>query len=145
MTFDLFGSSALSIASMGVAYLASCAAASSMAPDWGRARTTSPQGAAVYERECASCHGKLGDGSRGIPSVAGPGALPVERGGRAPLRTALDVYDYVSKTMPLPPKYAGTLRPDEYWSVVDFILRAHGAEVPEERLNARNAPDVLVN
>jgi mono/diheme cytochrome c family protein len=136
---------AFGLAVLGVAVHAGCASGSSATQDWALARNTSPPGAAVYKRECASCHGEKGDGSRGVPPVVGSGALPVRRDGRPPLRTAFDVYDYVSKTMPLPAKFAGTLPPEGYWSVVEFILSAHGVELPGEGLNAGNAGGVIVN
>ena len=106
---------------------------------------SAPAGGRVYQRECASCHGEQGEGSRGVPEVVGPDALPTQRAGRPPLATALDLYRYVSKTMPLPAKRAGTLNSNEYWVLVELMLRARGVDVPEEGINLQNASGVRLN
>lgn len=60
---------------------------------------------------------------------------------RDPFRSAEDLFRYVSKNMP-PADDAGSLSADEYWAVVDFMLRAHGVEVPAEGVTAENASTV---
>ena len=77
--------------------------------------------------------------------MVGPNALPTQRAGRPPLATALDLYGYVSKTMPLPAKRAGTLTSNEYWALVELMLRARGVALPDEGLNSRNASGVRIN
>lgn len=123
----------------------SCASPRPPQQRWTSARMEVPSGAQSYQRECASCHGAEGEGSRGVPEVVGPEALPRTRAGRPPFGTALDLYHYVSKTMPLPPRRAGTLHDDEYWALVELMLRARGVDVPEVGLNPQNAAGVTIN
>jgi hypothetical protein len=44
--------------------------------------------------------------------------------------------------MPLPKNRVGTLSDAEYWSVTDFMLRAHGVDLPARGLTAANAKSV---
>lgn len=133
------------------------------------AKQKSPQGAEIFERECSPCHGKRGEGLSSAPTIIGGTALPTyardPSTGRAatlasqneadrlrppgeqtrqPFRTAQDVFDYVSKWMPLPKARMGTLPPDQYWQVVTFMLTAHGSAVPQGGITAENAGSVPV-
>jgi mono/diheme cytochrome c family protein len=128
-------------------------------------------GAAVYRRECAACHGERGEGLASSPAIMGSGALalyerdpatstnpamqdPAERqrqqnlppgaDTRGAFRTAQDVFNYVSREMPLPRSKAGSLKPEEYWAVVNYLLMGHGVQVPEGGVNASNAANVPV-
>jgi len=164
----LFGS--LTVFSLSC--LGACAATPLGATDASvaSARAKTPQGADVWGRECASCHGQRGEGLSAAPNVMGSGALPLyprdasttgnaalqatqgqaqgqnpnAEQTRAPFRTADDLYQFVSKSMPLPRARAGTLKPDEYWAVVNFILVAHGAPVPAEGVSEANAKSVPI-
>jgi mono/diheme cytochrome c family protein len=129
-------------------------------------------GAAVYRRECVSCHGERGGGLASSPAVMGSGALalyerdpatstnpalqdPAERqrqqnlppgaDTRGAFRTAQDVFNYISREMPLPRSKAGTLKPEDYWAVTNYILVGHGVPVPEGGVNASNAANVLIH
>jgi mono/diheme cytochrome c family protein len=128
----------LAVAACLVALVA-CASTRPSASTWPAARDAVPSAAKIYDRECASCHGASGDGTRGIPPLVGAGALPIERDNRRELRTARDLYDYVSTTMPLPPKKVGTLSTDEYWLIVELLVRTRGVDVPQGGLSMRNA------
>jgi mono/diheme cytochrome c family protein len=134
------------------------------------AREKAPPGAQVYERECAGCHGRRGEGLSASPSIIGPSALPTyprdsagsagpnsgaqpqsqetSRPAGAPsreaFRNAQDLYDYLRQRMPLPKSRAGTLKPEEYWAVVNFMLVAHGTPVPEGGVTAENAKSVSI-
>ena len=132
------------LTSAAILLVTACSARRSGA-DWLTAKSAEPRGAAIYARECASCHGHRGEGSRAVPEVVGPSAMPIRRGKRPPLRTALDVYDYVSTTMPLPPKKVGTLSDEQYWDVTEFLLQANGIGVPAEGITRANAADIGVN
>ena len=63
---------------------------------------------------------------------------------RGAFATAQDVYGYVSTYMPLPTSSAGTLKPDEYWAVVNFMLIAHGVAVPAEGVSEANAKSINI-
>ena len=135
-----------------------------------KARSGSPGGAALFEQHCASCHGARGESGTRAPRLMGEGALPElppERDANAdpaagdpellrlraqtrpagapwrdPFRTAADLYGYVSKSMPLPAQKAGSLSPEQYWAIINFVLVAHGVRVPPEGVTAGNASSV---
>lgn len=134
------------------------------------ARVGATQGADLYGAHCASCHGARGEGTGRAPAVLGVGALPVypsdhsratnsafadpqsqEEESRArpagapsrePFRTAADLQRYLAAEMPLPKEKVGTLTAEEYWSLVTFMLIAHGVDVPEGGANAANGATV---
>jgi mono/diheme cytochrome c family protein len=149
-----------------------CSSASLGAPPktLAAARARTPEGAALYDRECAGCHGTRGEGLSSTPSVMGPAALPtfargdsrmdgpvldsaLEKEGEQPpgeptrpaFRTAEDLFAYVSKWMPLPQERIGCLEPEEYWAVVNYLLIANGSPVPANGVNAGNASTVPVH
>jgi mono/diheme cytochrome c family protein len=135
-----------------------------------RAKSQASQGAELFARECASCHGQRGEGMASAPSIIGVGALPLyareNSSGpaftdpaqlqiqsqsrppgvpkREPFRTAEDLHEYVSTHMPLPKKRAGTLKPDEYWAIVNFVLAAHGTNLPEGGITPSNAGTIKI-
>lgn len=130
------------------------------------AKKRTPEGARVFERECASCHGKHGEGLGSTPALMGPLALPTYAVGdpaasgglpvmgepaepdpeaepvRQPFRTAEDLHAYVREWMPLPRERIGSLKDEDYWAVVNFILIANDSPVPPNGVNAGNASTV---
>jgi mono/diheme cytochrome c family protein len=135
-----------------------------------RARSGSPDGSALFRRQCAGCHGERGESVTAAPRILGAGALPEypqERNlnadpaagdpellrleaqsrpsgapWRDPFRTAQDLYNYVSKNMPLPEDRAGSLSAEQYWAIVNFMALAHGVLVPFEGVTGENASSV---
>ena len=88
-------------------------------------------GAQIYGEQCASCHGDKLQGIRdpNLPQGGGPALI----GGRGTLNTpnfkitvesywpyATTLYDYVLRAMPY--TAPGSLKPDEVYSLVAFIL-----------------------
>lgn len=153
--------------------LASCSVTPFGATDAAiaKARTQSPPGAEAYERECTSCHGGHGEGLTLAPAILGVGGLPTYprddtssssqtfatsaqiqgdatrvpgQSKRQPFRSAQDVYDYVSSRMPLPKSRAGTLTPEEYWAIVNYLLIANGGPVPAGGVTEANAKSVAL-
>ena len=134
------------------------------------AQSGAPDGWSSFQRNCASCHGQRGESRGRAPRILGEGALPelpreqnmnadpaagdpelaklraqTRPGGapsRDPFRTAEDLHRYVSKHMPLPEEKAGSLPPEEYWAIINFMLLAHGVQVPPGGVNATNASSV---
>jgi hypothetical protein len=134
------------------------------------ARSTAPEGATLFAQNCAPCHGERGESASRAPRILGPGALPEyprqlnpntdpalsdpasvqlqaqsrPEGAprRDPFRTAQDLYNFISKKMPQPPEAAGSLAADEYWAILNFMLRAHGVPVPSEGVTPANASSV---
>jgi mono/diheme cytochrome c family protein len=134
------------------------------------AKDKNSQGANVFAQHCAGCHGDRGQGRNG-PAVMGAGALPeyprdksdssqaftdpqeIENQvrtrppgtpSREPFRNAGDLYNYVSKNMPMPKNRAGSLSAEDYWAVVSFMLTAHGCAVPEGGVTPQNAGAIAV-
>lgn len=158
---------------LSAALIAACSATPLGATETGiqTARQKSPDGGAVYERECAGCHGKRGEGLSSAPSIMGAGALPTYardpsttgnvavqaenqqqdnlrppgQQTRQPFRNAQDLFDFVSHWMPKPQARIGSLKPEEYWAVVNFILTAHGVQLPQEGVTPANAKSVVIN
>jgi mono/diheme cytochrome c family protein len=134
------------------------------------AKDKATQGAKVYERDCGSCHGQRGEGVT-APPIMGADGLPtfprdpsqstlaantdpneqqlrqqLNPGGmpsRQPFKTAQDLYEYTRLKMPA--KRAGTLSTEDYWAVINFILVAHGASVPDKGIDSDNARTVIIN
>jgi mono/diheme cytochrome c family protein len=158
---------------LGIA-LAACSAAplGGTEPNMANAKQKAGPGAELFDKECSACHGKRGEGLTAAPAIIGSGALaeyprdtslsanpamsnnqqagagdtarPPGAPSRDPFRTAQDVFSYVSTRMPLPKSRAGTLKPEEYWAIVNFMLIAHGSAVPDGGLTATNAASVSI-
>jgi mono/diheme cytochrome c family protein len=151
--------------------LAACTVTPLGATDTGitQARAKTPPGADAFDRNCASCHGRRGEGLTTAPAIIGTGALPKYprddtsssspafatnanvqqdttrvpgQSKRGPFVTAQDVFDYVSTRMPMPKSSAGTLKPEEYWAIVNYMLIAHGVVVPTEGVTQANAKTI---
>lgn len=103
---------------------------------------TAAQGQAVYEQNCAACHGAKGEGSNGVPALAG-GSLTTT----PPLMTAgsywphaSTLYDYVRRAMPpLAPK---SLSNTEVYQVVAYVLHLHGIVERDFVLDSASLPQV---
>ena len=162
-----------SVVGLGVV-LAACSATplGGSEPNMANAKQKAGPGSDLFDKECAACHGKRGEGLTNAPAIIGATALaefprdkslstspamsnsqqqqagdttrPPGAPSRDPFRTAQDVFAYVSTRMPLPKSRAGTLKPEEYWAIVDFMLVAHGSAVPDSGINAGNAGSVPI-
>lgn len=155
-----------------VALAAACASTQygATAANLAKAQSGAPDGFALFQQECAGCHGARGESVNRAPRILGEGALPdypVEHNPNAdpaagdpellklrartrppgapwrdPFRTADDLYRYVSQNMPLPANKAGSLSAEQYWAVINFMLLAHGVAVPPQGVSAKNAVSV---
>ena len=111
------------------------------------------QGAELFARQCASCHGAKGEGAPGNPP--GPVLVGKSEGfnfGNDPklVRTignywpeATTLFDYIKRTMPLPA--AGSLTDDEVYSLTAYLLVANevlpaGASLDSASLMAVKMP-----
>ncbi|TDU26477.1 cytochrome c [Panacagrimonas perspica] len=101
-----------------------------VAPD-GKAlppgRGTVEQGHAIYDRQCAACHGLDLQGGMGPALAGGVGSLASEK----PLKTvgsywpyATTLFDYIRRTMPLASPQ--TLSSDELYALVGYVLFRNG-------------------
>jgi len=96
-------------------------------------------GQQLYGEHCAKCHGASGEGGK-APAVVGldKGALPLDPPAGAKYRTTqfktvLDIAKFVTTSMP--PKKAGTLTEEQYWSILAFDLKANGIELGDKKLD----------
>ena len=121
---------------------ATTSARGAAAPELASAERAFPAGAGVFARECAPCHGKRGEGVGSVPAVMGAGALPEVNHDGVRFDSALDLFSYTQREMPLPKSRAGSLSDAEYWAVTSFTLRAHGVAVPEEGVTPGNAAGI---
>lgn len=156
---------------LGVATFAACTATPRGASDASvaNANAKAADGGKLFGQQCASCHGQRGEGTTG-PAIMGTGALPeypkesslarnpaftdpselalrenARPAGapkREPFNTAKDLFGYISQRMPM--KSPGSLKPDEYWAILNFMLVAHGISVPEGGVNVSNAGTVSI-
>ena len=119
---------------------------------------TAVSGAAVYARECASCHGAAGEGGVAAPLVGyepessppfGPryeawrgdrDDVPFTVGNYWPYATTL--YDYILRAMPS--DAPGTLQPDEVYGLVAWILAENSLIARDAVMNAATLPAVVM-
>ena len=135
-----------------------------------KAQSAEPNGLALFMNHCAGCHGQRGEGLGPAPRILGPGSLPkypAEQNlnadpaagdpellrlraqtrpagapSRDPFSSAEDLFQFVSKNMPRAPEKPGSLQPEEYWAIVNFMLVANGIDVPPGGVSAQNATSV---
>ena len=119
---------------------------------------TAVQGADVYARQCAACHGAKGEGGQAEALVgpepagmapfgpryeewrAGRADVPFTVGNYWPYATTL--FDYVRRAMP--PSSPGTLSPDELYGVVAWVLAQNGIIPDTAVMSAERLPKVMM-
>jgi mono/diheme cytochrome c family protein len=149
------------------ALLVTCSMALAESPDLGRVATpeenvawdisigpdgvglppgsgTPKQGEAVFVAKCLACHGEKGAGKPNDQLVGGQGTLAA---GQAPVKTvgsfwpyATTVFDYVRRAMPL--NDSKSLRDDEVYAVVAYILQLNGVIEENDTIDAQTLPAV---
>jgi cytochrome c len=89
-------------------------------------------GEAIYDANCASCHGAFGDSNEYIALSGGIGSLatnqPVRTVG-SKLNYATTLFDYINRAMPFP--NSKTLTPAEVYAVAAYVLNLNEL-VPSE-------------
>jgi S-disulfanyl-L-cysteine oxidoreductase SoxD len=105
---------------------------------------TPQQGEQVYLAKCLACHGEKGSGKPNDQLVGGQGSLGP---GQAPVKTigsfwpyATTVFDYVRRAMPL--DESKSLRDDEVYAVVAYILQLNGVIGENDTMDAKTLPAV---
>lgn len=104
---------------------------------------TVEQGAALFARSCAACHGAQGRGGPAGPLVGGIGTLasphPVKTvGSYWPYATTL--FDYIRRAMPY--QHPKSLSASQVYALVAFILHANGIVPAATMLDAVSLPKV---
>jgi cytochrome c len=105
---------------------------------------TAREGAKIYAKHCAACHGDHGEG-RGdfVALVGGRGSLSTDNpvltvGSYWP--TATTLFDYIRRAMPY--NTPGLLTPSEVYSVSAWILEKNEILPPGTVLDQRRLPNV---
>ena len=111
-------------------------------------RGTYARGAAVFSTQCAVCHGPKGEGIGPYPRLIGrePRGFPFGLdpkyaktiGNYWPYATT--VYDYIRRAMPF--TAPGSLKPDDIYSVVAFLLTENGIIGKTTVIDARSLPNI---
>jgi S-disulfanyl-L-cysteine oxidoreductase SoxD len=102
---------------------------------------TVQQGQAVYESKCAACHGATGVEGPRDRLVGGQGTLATAK----PIKTigsywqyAPTLYDYVARAMPF--TAPGSLKPDEVYGIVAYLLNRNGVIAAAQVMDAKTLP-----
>ena len=111
-------------------------------------RGTSADGAPIYGARCAGCHGKTGkEGPNDVLVGRLPGdAFPFAKDPRAPKTIgsywpyATTVFDYIRRAMP--PDRPGSLRDDEVYALVAFLLAQNDLIPSDAVVDAASLPKV---
>ena len=117
---------------------------------------TAASGAQLYQQQCASCHGRQGEGGIANPLVGTePAGIPPFgpeyeswRGGRddTPMTIgnywpyATTLFDYIRRAMPTP--QPGSLSADEVYGLTAWLLAANGIIDDADVLDADTLPRV---
>lgn len=88
------------------------------------------RGAAIYNRECSTCHGETLEGGEGSPPLAGS-AFRASFGGQ----TVAVLFNKIRTTMPAPPEQPGKLTLQENADVVAHILSVNGFPAGDRALS----------
>ena len=106
-------------------------------------RGTVAEGKQIYEIKCLACHGVGGQGQPMDRLTGGVGSLATP----APVKTvnsywpyATSLFDYIRRAMPLTTPQ--TLRSDEVYALVAYILSIDGVVKPDAALDAMSLPAV---
>jgi cytochrome c5 len=140
--------------------------------NFAQAKSRASEGAALYDRVCAKCHGPRGEGLAGAPPIVGATALPryprdqsgvqlyqdpqqIQR--QAQLRVpgaasrpefvnANDVFQYLQRhrSEVIKPDTGLDVSDSELWAILSFVLVANGSQVPDTGISPANAGSVLI-
>ena len=104
---------------------------------------TAAAGREVFMAICARCHGEKAGGNIGPALVGGQGTLATAK----PLKTvgsfwpyATTVWDYINRAMPF--DRPGSLKPQEVYAVVAYILNLNGIIGDNQVMDAKSLPKV---
>jgi S-disulfanyl-L-cysteine oxidoreductase SoxD len=112
---------------------------------------TAKEGAQLYSQKCAACHGVSGSEGpapmlikrQNPPANPGPCVAPCIRDANvmamhAPYATVM--WDYINRGMPF--KQEGSLKPNEVYALVAFLLYKNGVIGEDEVLDQQSLPKV---
>ena len=94
------------------------------------------RGKAVFANHCAKCHGASGQGGDGPRLIGTPNGL-------AGYQTAQKLFEFTSAEMPF--DNPGSLKPEEIWDVLAFILDGNRLLPPDAILGPDNAANIRLS
>jgi mono/diheme cytochrome c family protein len=105
---------------------------------------TAKEGAEIYKRKCAACHGPSGEGGQLAPRLlGGQGTLNTPQ----PVRTigsywpfATTIWDYIHRAMP--PNQGGSLGANEVYALTAFVLFRNDIIRETDVIDAKSLPKV---
>jgi cytochrome c len=95
------------------------------------------RGKALFAANCAKCHGDQGHGTNDGPRLVGSG------NGLALYESTPKLYDFIRGNMP--EESPGSLKDEEYWDTLAFILDANGLLPPNITLGPETAETVKLS
>jgi S-disulfanyl-L-cysteine oxidoreductase SoxD len=108
---------------------------------------TAKEGAEIFAKQCAACHGRNGEGGAAQQLVLGSPGNPHKGTFKDKERTpisywahATTVWDYINRAMPA--NRGGTLKPDEVYAVVAHLLYQNGIIQETDVMDAKTLPKV---
>ena len=108
---------------------------------------TAKEGAEIYAKQCAACHGRNAEGGVADRLVMGSPGNPhqgtFKDSDRKPISYwahATTVWDYINRAMPA--NKGGSLKPDEVYSVTAFLLFKNGIIQEGDAMDAKSLPKV---
>jgi cytochrome c len=110
-------------------------------------RGTAKEGAEVFAKQCAVCHGKNGEGGAVQRLVLGSPGNPHRGPFKDTEKSAVSYYpyptiawDYIHRAMPA--NKPGSLTPDQVYAVVAFLYYRNGIIQESDVLDAKTLPKV---
>ena len=100
---------------------------------------TAKEGAPLFARQCAACHGQNGVGGSSGRLVT-PEAGKIRKGTVNYYPYATIAYDFISRSMPA--NKPGSLSPDEVYSVTAYLLFKNGIIKETDAMDAASLPKV---
>ncbi len=108
---------------------------------------TAKEGAELYAKQCAVCHGKTGEGAVADKLVMGSPGNPHQGTytdqDRHPIgfwAYSTTVWDYINRAMPA--NKGGTLKPDEVYALTAYLLYMNGIIKESDVMDAQSLPKV---
>lgn len=106
-------------------------------PEFSIAQTEQiDRGKGIFQTSCSKCHGTQGQGGDGPRLIGSPNGL-------SGYNTAQGLFDFASSEMPA--DSPGSLKAEEYWDVLAFILDANKLLPPNTVLGPENAANIRLS
>ena len=110
-------------------------------------RGTAKEGAEIFAKRCALCHGRNGEGGSAQRLVLGSPGIPHRSPFKDTEKSATSYYpyptiawDYINRAMPA--NKPGSLTPDEVYAVVAFLFYRNGIIQESDVLDAQSLPKI---